>query len=123
MESEKVFHNWLVTHLRNRLSRQYTEIVCNPDGPDGENKHEFEGFYPDLILKNYGMAMAVVEVETEESINAEKAKHWKVLSQKGVKLILMIPEKARSKVTGLLWDLGLAADVAVGSYDLRINMP
>ncbi|KWT82921.1 hypothetical protein [Candidatus Magnetominusculus xianensis] len=123
MESEKVFHNWLVTHLRNRLSRQYTEIVCNPDGQDGENKHEFDGFYPDLILKNYGMAMAVVEVETEESINAEKAKHWKALSQKGVKLILMIPEKARSKVTGLLWDLGLAADVAVGSYDLRINMP
>ncbi|MBF0457533.1 MAG: hypothetical protein HQK99_06520 [Nitrospirae bacterium] len=120
MESEKVFHNWLVTHLQNRLSRQYTEITCNLDG---EEKHEFEGFYPDLILKNYGMAMAVVEVETEETINAEKAKHWKSLSQKGVKLILMIPEKARSKVTGLLWDMGLAADVAVGSYDLRINMP
>ncbi|MBF0516534.1 MAG: hypothetical protein HQK97_05365 [Nitrospirae bacterium] len=120
MESEEVFHNWLVTHLKNRLSRQYTEIACNLEG---EKSHEFEGLYPDLILKNYGMAMAVIEVETEASINAGQADHWKALSEKGVKLILMIPDKARSKVTGLLWDKGLAADVAVGSYDLRINMP
>ncbi|MCG6553647.1 MAG: hypothetical protein L7F77_15085 [Candidatus Magnetominusculus sp. LBB02] len=120
MESEGVFHNWLVMHLKNRLSKQYTEIACNPDG---QKNCEFEGMYPDLILKNYGMAMAVVEVETEDTINAEKAAHWKALSEKGVKLILMIPEKSRSKVTGLLWDKGMAADVAVGSYDLRINMP
>ncbi len=86
-------------------------------------KNEFQGHYPDLILKSHGLVMGVVEVETEKSITPEKAKKWKELSKLGVKLMIMVPEKSRTKVMNLLWDESIAQDVAIGSYELRISLP
>ncbi|KJU82879.1 hypothetical protein MBAV_004924 [Candidatus Magnetobacterium bavaricum] len=120
MESDKIFHDWLVIHLKTRLAKDYTEIAVNLDG---ERQHALEGHYPNLILKHLGMVMAVVEVETEGSITPDKVKQWKGLLQAGTRLIVMVPERAKAKVTSLLWDTGIASDVSVGSYDIKINMP
>ncbi|MEO5356029.1 MAG: hypothetical protein H7844_01875 [Nitrospirae bacterium YQR-1] len=118
MESEKIFHDWLLMYLKRKLSRDYTEILTNLN-----EENEFEGMYPDLILNNYGMTVGVVEVETETTITAERAKRWKQLSGKGVKLIVMVPERTKQKVMSLLWDEGIAGSVALGGYDLKISMP
>jgi len=120
MESDRIFHNWLVTHLKARFSRDYSEIAINPDGEENE---EFRGCYPDLILKSHGMVMAIVEVETESSIDEERGAYWKELSRQGARLILMVPENEKARVTDLLWKNGIMQNVSVGSYGFRINMP
>ncbi|MBF0467115.1 MAG: hypothetical protein HQK88_07530 [Nitrospirae bacterium] len=119
MESgEKIFHDWMVLYLKQKLSRDYTEVLTNL-----KEEHEFEGMYPDLILNNYGMTVGVVEVETESSISTDSAKRWRQLSGKGVKLIVMAPERSKQRLMGLLWDEGIAGSVALGGYELKVNMP
>ncbi|MBI5025199.1 MAG: hypothetical protein HZC12_00415 [Nitrospirae bacterium] len=54
----------------------------------------------------------------EVSVNLEGA-----LSGLGAKLILMVPRNSKTKVVELLWQKGLADKVAVGSYEIVINMP
>ncbi|MBF0318002.1 MAG: hypothetical protein HQL04_07480 [Nitrospirae bacterium] len=120
MESDKIFHDWLVRHLKVRLAKDYTDIAVNLDG---ERRHAFEGHYPDLILKNLGMVMAVVEVETEAGITPDKVRQWKEFLKSGTRLIVMVPERTKAKTTSLLWDAGIASEVSVGSYDIKINMP
>lgn len=111
MNNEKLVHDLVVDHMRQKLSREYGEIKINPEGN------------PDMTLANHGLVLAAVEVETESSITAQKALEWKSISQSGVKLILMVPKHARVKVTELLWQNGLASNVAVGTYDISITMP
>ncbi len=120
MVSEKVFLNWLITHLKQRLQKEYSSVLVNYDG---ENQHDFEGYYPNLILSNYGMVVAVVNILTEGTISASEAKTWKAMSTLGVKFILMVPHTSKKKVTELLWNEMIAQDVAVGTYELKINMP
>ena len=120
METEKVFHDWLINHLRDRFSKEYSEIKINLEG---EEKNEFKGYYPNLILGSYGLVVAVVEVETDKTITHEKVKKWKELSKLGVKLMLMIPDKSKGKLMSMLWDEGIAHDVSVGSYEIKITMP
>ena len=69
------------------------------------------------------MVRAVVEVETEHSLNKEKASEWKAISETGTKLILLIPKKTVKVVTELLWDASIADRVSIGTYDIVINMP
>lgn len=111
MANEKLIHDLIVDHLRHRLKRDYSEITAPPSGS------------PDLTLANHGLVLAVVEVETESSITAEKAASWKTLAQPGTKLILMVPKNARVQVTELLWQLGIADRVGVGTYDISVTMP
>jgi len=120
MRAEKLIHDWMVTYLREKLSRDYKEISVNLEG---ERKNEFNGHYPDLILGNHGLTLAIMEVETEGSITHEKAAEWKALSVLGARLILMIPRNSKTKVVELLWQKGLADKVAIGSYEIVINMP
>ncbi|GBD98423.1 hypothetical protein BMS3Abin07_00437 [bacterium BMS3Abin07] len=120
MDSQTVIHNWLIDFLKTRFLKDYGEIGINPEGEDIE---EFGGCYPDLILKNQGMIVAIVEVETESTINDERGAYWKKLSQLGTKLILMVPENRKAKVTGLLWQHGIMQNVSVGSYSIKISMP
>lgn len=120
MGTDNVFHNWMVSYLANRLSRDYKEIRSNPIGEETE---EYKGLYPDLILSNHGMVMALVEVETEDTIQEDRAEYWKELSGTGTKLILMVPDQSRAKVTDLLWKSGIMQNVSVGSYGLKISMP
>ncbi len=120
MESERIFHNWLIGHLKGRLSRDYSEININPEG---EKNREFKGYYPDIILGSHGLVMGIVEIETEKSITPEKAKEWKILSRLGVKLMIIVPEKSKSTVMNLLWNEAIAQDVSIGSYNLTVKMP
>jgi hypothetical protein len=120
VNEENVFHDWLVDHLGASFSRQYTSVRVNREG---EKKNEYQGCYPDIILENHGMVMGIVEVETENTVTAEKAEVWKTEASLGVKLVIMAPQAMRAKLMPLLWDAGIAANVAVGSYELRISMP
>jgi hypothetical protein len=129
MDDEKIFHDWLVEHLRARFSRQYTSVRVNRADAvggahdDAVGRTHYQGCYPDIILENHGMVIGIVEVETEGTVCAEKAEVWKKEAALGVKLVIMVPEKSRARLTTLLWDAGIAANVAVGSYELRISMP
>jgi len=120
MSADHIFHNWLVEYLRKKLERDYKEVRMNLAG---QEKEEFGGVYPDLILGNHGMVMAIVEVETEDTITDERGDYWKDLSGTGTKLILMVPDQMKAKVTDLLWKNNLMQNVSVGSYGLKVSMP
>jgi hypothetical protein len=120
MQSNKLIHDWMVSYLRQRLSRDYSDIKVNLEG---EKKNEFKGYYPDLILGNHGLVLAVMEVETEDSITPGKADEWERLSGLGVKLIIMVPKPSKAKAIDLLWKKGIADKTAVGSYEINVNMP
>jgi hypothetical protein len=111
MNNEKLTHDLIVDHMRHKFSRDYKEVKVNPQGN------------PDLILGNHGLVLANVEVETDSTINTEKAVEWKAMAGQGVKLILMVPKNSRVKVTELLWENGIMDRVSVGSYEIAINMP
>jgi hypothetical protein len=68
------------------------------------------------------MVLAIMEVETEESIIPEQAGQWKELAGLGAKLILMVPNHTRPKVMDLIFQKGLAGKVGVGSYEITIKM-
>lgn len=108
---EKLLHNLILDQLKIRLSKEYKEIKINPGGN------------PDLILSNHGLVLAVLEVETESTITPNKAEIWKEIIDSGEKLILIVPKNAKVKVMELLWQKGIADRVAVGSYEITINMP
>jgi len=119
MSKETFFHDWMVSYLQKRLSRDYKEILANHHNEKG---HEFKGHYPDLILGNQGMVLSIMEVETEESITQESAERWKVLAGLGVKLTLMVPSYVKPKVMDLVWQKGLADKVGVASYEITIKL-
>jgi len=120
MQDERLIHDWMVSYLRKRLSRDYEDIRVNLEG---EKRNEFKGYYPDLILGNRGIVLAVMEVETENSITPEKSEQWKSLSGLGVKLIIMVPRALKAKAIDLLWKKGIGDKVSVGSYEINVNMP
>jgi hypothetical protein len=107
-------------HLRRRLTRDFKEIRMNRPG---EEKYEYRGFYPDMILGNQGMVLALLEVETGERISEKRAEEWKALSDLGAKLILMVPRDMKVKVTELLWAKGLMGKISIGTYEISITMP
>ena len=107
MDNDKLFHDWAVSYLKQKLSRSYTDVKINLEGGD---KNEFKGHYPDLILGNHGMVLAIMQVETEKTVIPEKAEEWKKLSGVGAKLI------------ELLWKVGIADKAAVGSYEFSVSM-
>jgi hypothetical protein len=119
MKNEKLIHDWMISYLRGRLSRDYDDIKINL----GDEKTEFKGTYPDLILSNHGIILAIMEVETDKSVNEEQAEKWKSLSGQGAKLILMVPKSMKAKAVDLLWKQGLVDKASVGSYDINISMP
>ncbi len=119
MKNEKLIHDWMVSHLRSKLSRDYNEIKVNSD----DEKNEFNGHYPDLILGNHGMVLAIMVVETESTVTSERAEEWKALAGLGAKLILMLPKSAKARVVDLLWKQGLADTASVGTYVLNVSMP
>ncbi|MBI5057553.1 MAG: hypothetical protein HZB61_13145 [Nitrospirae bacterium] len=120
MKNEKLIHDWMVSYLKEKLSRDYNEIKINLEG---EDKSDFKGHHPDVVLGNHGHVLAIMEVETEGSITPEKADEWKTLSALGAKLIVMVPKPSKAKVIDLLWKKGMADKVSVGSYELTVNMP
>lgn len=120
MADYKPIREWMVSYLRKRLSREYQDVKCNSVN---ERNHEFHGCYPDLILGNHGMVLALVSVETEASINESRADEWKSLAGHGVKVIVMVPGPHKAKVVDLLFQKGIVDKVSVGTYDFTIRMP
>ncbi len=119
MQNEKLIHDWMVSFLRDKLSRDYNDVKINLEA----TRNEFKGHHPDLILGNHGLVLALMEVETGGSITPEKADEWKTLSGLGAKLIVMVPKASKAKVVDLLWKKGMADKVSVGSYELTVSMP
>jgi hypothetical protein len=119
-EHEKAVHDAIIEEIKKKLRFQYKDIKVNHLG---EKSHEFKGFYPDMILSEQGMVLALVEVETEQTYSREKVDSWKKLVGSGPRLILMAPKGMKAKLTAALWDGGIADKVALGSYDITINMP
>ncbi|MBN2654178.1 MAG: hypothetical protein JXR79_03575 [Nitrospirae bacterium] len=111
MEREKLVHDLIVEHMKQKLSKEYSSISLHPEGS------------PDLSLANHGLTMALVEVETENSITQRKAEEWKSLACSGSRLILIVPKTSKVRATELLWDMGIMEKVSVGSYEIVINMP
>lgn len=111
MNNEKLVHDLIVDTMRQKYSREYKEIIANADA------------CPELVLKNHGLVLAVVAVETDSTITPEKADRWKEIVEEGNKLVLMIPKHARVKVTDILWQKGIMDRVSVGSYEIAITMP
>jgi hypothetical protein len=111
MEDEKLLHDLIVERLRGKFSGQYKEITIHPGGN------------PDIVLANHGLTLAVVQVETGESITPERAGKWKEMTQPGTKLVLMVPKNAKVRTMELLWKSGIADKVGVGSYEIVITMP
>jgi hypothetical protein len=120
MEYGDLIHEIILEHLKRRLSKEYKEIRINKTG---EKKAEYRGHYPDMILGNHGMVLALLEVETAESISEKVTERWKVLSDLGEKLILMVPKDLKVKATDLLWAKGLMGKVSIGTYEISVHMP
>ena len=110
MKNENLIHDWMVSYLWERLSKDYNDIKVNLGG---DRKNEFNSHYPDLILGSHGLVLAIMEIETEGSVTPEKAEEWKRLSGLGAKLILMLPRASKSKALDLLWKQRLADKVSV----------
>ncbi len=113
-------HEIILEQVKRKLSRTYKEIKTNTKG---EKRAEYKGFYPDMVLGNHGMTLALLEVETADSISEKQADHWKALSGLGLKLILMIPKDRKVRVTDLLWSNGLMDKVSIGTYEISVQMP
>jgi len=120
MEYADLVHEIILEQVRKRLSRDYKEIGINKAG---EKRVEYNGHYPDMVLGNHGLVLAILEVETAESISEKVAERWKALSGLGVKLILMVPKDMKVKATDLLWSKGLMGTVSLGTYEISITMP
>jgi hypothetical protein len=120
MEYADHIHEIILEHLKKRLSKEYKEIGINKTG---EKKTEYGGHYPDMVLGNHGMVLALLEVETSESISEKRVERWKVLSDLGVKLILMVPKDLKVRATELLWAKGLMGKVSMGTYEISVHMP
>ncbi len=120
MKHGDLIHDWMISYLQNRLKRDYDDIKVNRDE---DRVNEFNGQYPDLILENHGLVLAVMEVETEQTISVEKAEEWKIMAGLGAKLILMVPKMLKPKVLDILWKNGMADKASVGSYEMNVQMP
>lgn len=109
--SQTILRELVIEHLKERYSRQYSEIIVNKDTA------------PDIVLSNHGLKIAGIFVETDESLTKQKAEIWKSCLNDGIRIIVVVPSKSKTKITSILWDLGLMTDISVGTYDLTINTP
>jgi hypothetical protein len=113
-------HELVLEHVRKKLSREYKEVTVNRKG---EKKAQYEGYYPDVILGNHGIVLALLEIETADTLSEKQAETWKAMSGLGVKLIVMVPKESRMRVTDLLWSKGIMDRVSVGTYEITVHMP
>jgi hypothetical protein len=120
MQNGDLIHDWMISYLQKKLKRDYDDIKVNRDD---DQANAFNGHYPDLILENHGLVLAVMEVETEQTISPEKAEEWKTMAGLGAKLILMVPKTLKPKVLDILWKNGMADKASVGSYEMNVQMP
>ncbi|MDA8156605.1 MAG: hypothetical protein M0Z52_09180 [Actinomycetota bacterium] len=119
-EAEAALHDAVAEELKKRLRHQYRDIKTNLSG---QKTHEYKGLYPDMILSEQGMVLAILEIETENSFNPDRIELWKQLAGSGARLMLMVPKSLKPRIASALWDAGLVDKAAVGSYEISIQMP
>jgi len=116
---EQFLHDWVIRKVYEKYSRQYSKVHINPAE---EKNFEYNGAYPDIIFENYGQIVQVVEVETKETINEQRAEKWKNLSGLGAKLYLLVPKDMQNAARDICWKGGLVAKVNIGSFDVNLNI-
>ncbi len=110
-DQEILLKGLVIEQLKARFSRQYSEVVVSVNTS------------PNLILSNHGLKIAAICVETEGSLQEDRAETWRSIVGQGLKLVLVVPSRSKAKVTTLLWDCNLMTDVSVGTYEFQINVP
>lgn len=116
---KKLLHDLIVSTLRKKLSREYSEIKVNFLG---ERNNEFYGYYPDIILISHGMVVGIIEVETDANLKKEKLDTWKDMILRGIRFTLLVPESEKVKTADLLWQAGLMGKVNIGTFDIILNL-
>jgi len=116
---EQFLHDWVIRKIREKYSRQYSEVHINPGD---EKNRDHKGKYPDAVMVNYGQVIQIVEVETRETINTERVPKWKELSELGIKFSLLVPKEMQSEARDICWKNGLAAKVNLGAFEVSINI-
>lgn len=111
MDHDRTLRQLLIEQLRSKYARQYSEVKVNTDS------------CPDIVLSNHGLKIAALCIETECSISEERIPTWRSIVSEGLKLIILVPSKSKSKVTTLLWDAGLMTEISVGTYEINISAP
>jgi hypothetical protein len=119
MEHEDLTHDIILGHIEKVLSRDYKQIGVNRHG---EKKAAYKEHYPDMILGNHGMVLALLELETEGSVSEKAVERWKALSKLGVKLTIIVPKAMKVKATDLIWKNGMMGKVSLGTYEFVIKM-
>jgi hypothetical protein len=115
---EQFLHDWVIRKVQEKYSRLYSEVRTNPGE---ETNFDYKGKYPDIVLVNYGQVVQIVEVETRETINADRVAKWKEMSELGVKFTLMVPKELQGTARDICWKNGLAAKVNLGSFDVQLT--
>ena len=119
LTDEQILHDWVIRQIKLKYSRTYSEVKINC----GEKKeNEYKGHYPDVLFINYGQVTHIVEVETQNSINQERAEHWKGLSDLGAKLVVIVPKRSQKTAMELCWGNSLAGKVEIGTFDFLIDI-
>ena len=116
---EQFLHDWVIRKVQEKYSKLYSEVHINPGG---DKNYEYNGSYPDIVVVNYGQTVQIVEVETRETINNERAAKWKEMSELGVKLSLLVPKEMQKAARDICWKGGLVAKVNIGSFDVNLNI-
>ncbi len=101
----------VIEQLKVRYLRQYSEVLLNRDSE------------PDIILSNHGLKIAAICVETDKTLLEERVSKWKSILEQGLKLLLVVPARSKTKVANLLWDAGMMTQVSVGTYEINISTP
>ena len=116
---EQFLHDWVIRKVHEKYSRMFSEVKINP----GEEKNfAHKEMYPDAVIINYGQVVQIVEVETRETINADRVGKWKKLSGLGVKFSLLVPKELQGAARDICWKNGLAAKINIGSFDVMLNI-
>jgi len=112
-------HDWVIRTISKKYSRLYTGININPGE---EQNFEFNGTYPDVVFINYEQVTQIVEVETADNINEDRIEHWKIMSDLGAQLVILVPKESEKKMRNLSFDSGLAPKVKIGTFDVDIKI-
>lgn len=116
---EQFLHDWVIRQLQHKYARLYSEVHINPGN---EKNYEQGGQYPDAVFVNYGQVVQIVEVETAETVNSERASKWKELAGLGVKLSLLVPRESQGEARDICWKAGLAAKITISTFSVDITV-
>lgn len=115
---EQFLHDWVIRSVKGRFGREYKEVHINPG--DEEN-YALDGQYPDAVFVNYGQVVMIIEVETENTVNEQKAEQWKAMSELGAKLSVLVPADLQKAARDICWKNGLVAKINIGSYGVEFK--